>query len=377
MLEGIFWFSVFLVFYAYAGYPLLLKGISLYRTRPVQKGNIIPMVTFIITAYNEGKRIEEKITNTLTLHYPKEKLQIIVASDCSSDRTDEIARSYESRGVMLVRAPERRGKEHAQKCAVEAASGEIFIFSDVATILEPDGILKIVRNFSDSTVGCVSSVDRFIDPDGKVGGEGAYVRYEMFLRALESKVNTLVGLSGSFFAARRAVCRPWPIDAQSDFNILLNAVKLGLRGISDSESIGYYYDIAHEKKEFDRKVRTVLRGISVFMKNLSLLNVFKYGFFSWQLFSHKLCRWLVPFALILAGISNFLLMHSSAMYQLSFLIQVVFYSVASAWSATNFFPRMKVMKIPFYFVMVNVSILMAWFRYFKGERVLRWEPSQR
>ena len=236
----VFWSSLIFIFYAYFGYPLLLALVGIFRRDEIFKGNITPMVSFIITAYNENKRIKDKIENTLKLNYPKKKLEIIVASDCSTDGTDEIVNSYNFCGVRLVRAEERRGKENAQKCAVNAASGEILVFSDVATILRSDAVSNIVKNFNDRTVGCVSSLDKFIDNDGNVSGEGAYVRYEMFLRSLETKVNTLVGLSGSFFAARREVCRNWATDLQSDFNTLLNSVKLGLRGVSDPESIGYY-----------------------------------------------------------------------------------------------------------------------------------------
>lgn len=192
MLDVLFWFSLVFVFYAYAGYPLLLKALSIFRSRPVRKGPFAPNVSLIITAYNEEKRIEAKLKNALEQIYPKDKLEIIVASDCSSDDTDQIVLSYQSSGVRLVRAPERKGKENAQKHAVEKASGEILVFSDVATVLDPDGVKSIVKNFYDPTVGCVSSVDRFIDSDGKVSGEGAYVKYEMFLRGLESRVNSVV-----------------------------------------------------------------------------------------------------------------------------------------------------------------------------------------
>lgn len=228
MLEVLFWSSILFVFYAYAGYPLLLKAFSSVRSHSVRKGPIAPNVSFIITAYNEEKRIEAKLKNTLEQIYPKEKLEIIVASDCSSDKTDQIVLSHQMSGVRLVRAPERKGKENAQRYAVERASGEILIFSDVATILEPDGVRNIVENFNDETVGCVSSVDRFIDSDGKISGEGAYVKYEMLLRSLESRFNSVVGLSGSFFAARREVCREWAVDLQSDFNTLINSIKIGL-----------------------------------------------------------------------------------------------------------------------------------------------------
>lgn len=375
MAEIIFWSSILFIFYSYFGYPLILTAISLFRSHSVKKGDITPVVSFIITAYNEERQIKEKIENTLKQDYPKDKLEIIVASDCSSDRTDEIVRSYKSNGIRLIRSPERKGKEAAQKLAVKMASGEIFIFTDVATMLQPDGVSNIVKNFNDPTVGCVSSVDRFIDKDGKISGEGAYVKYEMLLRDLETKVNTLVGLSGSFFAAHKEVCNNWAIDLQSDFNTLLNSLRLGLRGVSDPESIGYYENIADGKKEFDRKVRTVLRGISVFMKSLSMLNPLEYGLFSWQLFSHKLCRWLVPFAMIIAFFSNLLLVKYSKFYQYSFLMQIIFYTLAYLGIYKNF--KKSIFKILSFFVLVNMSILNAWYRYFKGERMVRWEPSQR
>lgn len=376
MLEMVFWISVVFIFYSYFGYPLLLFLLSLVRQRDVIKGNIYPKVSLVITAYNEEKRIAEKIENTLNQDYPMEKLEIIVASDSSSDRTDEIIRSYQSKGVRLVRAAERKGKENAQKLAVDAASGDILVFSDSATILMADGISSIVKNFNDPSVGCVSSVDKFIDADGNISGEGAYVKYEMLLRRLETRANTLVGLSGSFFAARKEVCKDWATDLQSDFNTLLNSIKFGLRGVSDSDSIGYYKNIADEKKEFDRKVRTVLRGITVFMRSLPLLNPFKHGLFSWQLFSHKLCRWLVPFAMLNALASNFLLAFTAPFYSLTFVSQIGFYGIALAGIYSVSCSK-GILKLPFFFVSVNYAIINAWYKYLTGERMVSWTPSQR
>ncbi len=200
----------------------------------------------------------------------------------------------------------------------------------MSTILQKDGITNIVRNFNDEMVGCVSSVDKFIDLDNNVSGEGAYVKYEMLLREKsQSKVNSLVGLSGSFFAARKTVCKELAIDLPSDFNILLNSIKIGLRGVSDPKSIGYYRNISNERKEYGRKVRTVLRGISTLMKNMDLLNPFRYGMFAWQIFSHKLCRWLVPFAMMTAILSNLvLILTSTSIYDIAFVIQVFFYLLA-------------------------------------------------
>jgi cellulose synthase/poly-beta-1,6-N-acetylglucosamine synthase-like glycosyltransferase len=269
------------------------------------------------------------------------------------------------------------GKENAQKLAVEAASGGILVFSDVSTVLEPGGVKSIVRNFNDPSVGCVSSVDRVIDQTGRVGGEGSYVRYEMFLRRLESRVNTLVGLSGSFFAARREACFPWSPELASDFNTLFNSVRIGLRGILDPESVGSYRDLEDEKKEYHRKVRTVLRGIRVFMNHVYLLNPFQYGLFSWQLLSHKLFRWMVPFAMILAFVSNLFLAQESLFYLAAFLIQVVFYTSAllGIWLDRLFIG--SILKIFTYFVVVNLSILSAWYCYARGEQFVKWEPSAR
>ena len=375
--EWIFWGSLAFMFYAYAGYLLVLVVMSVFKSRPVLTGAIQPMVTFIITAYNEEARIKEKIENSLQQQYPRQRLEIVVASDCSSDRTDEIVRSYASSGVRLIRAPERKGKEAAQKLAVSQTSGEVLVFSDVATTLPAEGIANIVKPFNDPTVGCVSSVDRFVDAQGNLSGEGAYVKYEMLLRQLETKVNTLVGLSGSFFAARRVVCSPWADDLQSDFNTLLNSMKAGLRGVSDPDSVGYYKNLSDEKKEYQRKVRTVLRGIAVLMRSLPMLNPFRYGIFAWQLFSHTLCRWLVPFAMIGAGISNILLVTHSTVYGVLLLGQILFYATAIAYAGFSWMPKNNLFRLPSFFVLVNLSILDAWMRYWRGDRVFRWEPSKR
>jgi hypothetical protein len=372
MAELAFWCSALLVLYAYAGYPCVLRLMSLFRDRPIRKAGITPPVSFIITAYNEEAHIREKIENTLAQRYPADLLEIIVASDCSADRTDDIVREYPDR-IRLVRASERRGKEAAQLLAIETCSGEILIFSDVATALAPDGVSTIVRNFADGTVGCVSSIDRFVDAHGRLSGEGAYVRYEMFLRTLETRVNSIVGLSGSFFAARREVCASWAADRQSDFSTLLNAVELGFRGVLDVETAGYYRNIVDGRDERQRKVRTVVRGISVLSRNLRMLNPISRGLFAWQLASHKLCRWLVPFAMIVAAFSNATLAAHSHVYLAIFSLQLAFYAAAVGGGWTG----LRILQIPSFLLLANVAVLTAWFRYARGERITRWNPSDR
>jgi GT2 family glycosyltransferase len=372
MVELVFWAAAGLVVYAYLGYPAALLALSAVRNRPVAKGPMTPDVTFIITAHNEAARIREKLENTLRQNYPAGRLEILVASDCSTDATDAIVRTYEPR-VRLIRAAERRGKEAAQQLAIEAAAGEILIFSDVATALDADGVSSLVMNFSDPTVGCVSSVDRFIDADGRISGEGAYVRYEMFLRTLETRVNTLVGLSGSLFAARREVCRRWAADRQSDFSTLLNAVELGLRGVIDPQSAGYYRNLSDGRRELQRKIRTVVRGIGVLAANLRMLDPLRHPMFAWQLASHKLCRWLVPFAMIAAVTANALLADRSALYQIALGAQAGFYAAALAGLLTGH----RLLRIPAYLLLANAAILAAWLRYARGERMTTWTPSER
>jgi cellulose synthase/poly-beta-1,6-N-acetylglucosamine synthase-like glycosyltransferase len=375
IIEIIFIFGIISIFYAYFGYPLFLKLVSFFKKKDVKRAEITPLVSYIITASNEEKRIKEKIENTLKLNYPKDKLEVIVASDGSTDKTNEIVQSYAAQNVILHLVKERKGKENAQSEAVKIAKGEIFVFSDVATILKEDAIQQIVSNFADSSVGCVSSTDKVIDSHGSVGSEGGYVKYEMWLRKLEMQVNSLVGLSGSFFAARREVCMDFAPNMQSDFRTLLSSIKLGLRGVIDENAVGYYKDLADQKKEFDRKVRTVIRGLVVFFSHLHLLNIFKYGFFSFQLFSHKLMRWLVPWFMILVFVLNLLLIKEHIVYTSIFIMQVLFYFLALV--GFLFSTKSTIINIPKFFIMANYSILIAWLRFFSGEKMTMWVPSQR
>ena len=376
-MKYIYWISIVLITHAYFGYPLSLLLLRHFRSKTVRKSPFEPRVTLIITACNEERNIKEKLENTINLDYPREKLQVLVASDGSTDETNHIVTSYAHCGIDLLSYQERRGKENAQKDAVSHANGEIIVFSDVATRLDENGLRTIVANFADPTVGCVSSVDRVLDRNGKPCGEGFYVTYEMWLRHLESQVNSLVGLSGSFFAARNEVCRDFSGEMQSDFRTVLNSMRLGLRGVSDPDAVGYYQDISDNKKEFDRKVRTVLRGLTVFCRNLEFLNIFSYGLFSYQYFCHKLLRWMVPLFLLTALASNAILALISFPYTLMLLMQFIFYFTAIGGILVNSQPSHVILKVPLYFVTVNAAILVAWWRYMTGKRLVMWSPSER
>ena len=371
-IEIVFWSAAALVLYAYAGYPCALAVLARFRRRTTRRRPHTPMVSFIITAHNEGPRIAQKIENTLRQDYPASRCEIIIASDSSTDETDAIAAAFAPR-IQLVRAARRGGKEAAQRLAIEAASGEVLIFSDVATALAPTAVRTMAGNFADPTVGCVSSLDRFVDSHGRAAGEGAYVRYEMWLRTLETRANSLVGLSGSFFAARRDVCARWASNRQSDFSTLLRAVELGYRGVLDPESVGYYHSIDDPDREFSRKVRTVVRGLAVLAANLRMLNPWRFGLFAWQLASHKLCRWLVPFAMIVALATSAILASASPLYLGLCAAQVTFYGAALA----GIFRPSPRLRIPSFFVAANVAVLVAWCRFACGERMVTWHPSQR
>lgn len=372
LIELAFWSSVALILYAYAGYLCALAVLALFRRRPVMRAPITPRVSFIITAHNEEARIREKLDNTFALDYAADRLEIIVASDCSTDGTDAIVRSYSDR-VQLVRAPSRLGKEAAQQLAIDAATGDILVFSDVATALAPDAVSTIVMNFADPSVGCVSSIDKFVNAEGTTSGEGAYVRYEMLLRRLESRVNTLVGLSGSFFAARREVCAQWATDRQSDFSTLLSAVEHGWRGVLDPRCPGYYRNIADDRRELERKTRTVVRGLFVLRANVHMLNPIHYGLFAWQLASHKLCRWIVPFAMMAAYLSNLMLAANSIFYQTLLLVQTLVYAAAAAGLYLN----IARLKLPAFLIQANLAVAIAWVRHLRGDRITVWTPSTR
>jgi cellulose synthase/poly-beta-1,6-N-acetylglucosamine synthase-like glycosyltransferase len=344
--------------------------------KPVRRASITPSVSFVIAARNEAPRIGEKLENALALDYPPGRLEIIVASDASDDGTDEIVRAYEPAGVKLVRSPERRGKEHAQALAIGVSQGEILVFSDVATRLEVEGVRRIVESFADPEVGCVSSVDRVLDATGEPTGEGAYVRYEMLLRSLESRVGSVVGLSGSFFAARRVLCEPWPLDLPSDFTTLLRTVDRGMRGVLDRESVGTYSDLGDASAEYSRKVRTVTRGLRGLARNLTVLNPFRTGVAAWQVFSHKLCRWLVPFALAGLLLANIPLATRSLFYASVLVLQLFAY--AAAWLMLRRpTPPTGALRLLSFFVLVNMSILQAWLDVVRGRQAVTWAPSRR
>lgn len=374
----LFWLLAIATVYSYFIYALILLFLPKRNLAKLgSKSDSLPRVSLIITAYNEAGRIEEKLRNSVALDYPEESLEIIVASDCSEDETDSIVAEFLPERVKLVRADQRKGKEYAQLCAIKQASGEILVFSDVATMIPPEAIHHLVDYFTDPAIGAVSSEDRFISQDGSIAGEGAYVKYEMWLRRQESQCAGLVGLSGSFFAARAEACTQWDIYSPSDFNTALNCCQQGMIAVTAPDVLGHYKDISDPGREYQRKVRTVLRGMTALMRHPEVLSIRRYGMFAFQLWSHKIMRWAVPWLMVALLIVSCMLWKEGGIYRLAVLFQLAFYGAGLAgwmWqSARNWGPT----RIVFFFLQVNIALAESFIKLVKGDRIYVWKPSQR
>jgi glycosyltransferase involved in cell wall biosynthesis len=374
-MKVLFWLSAIGAIYSYALYPLILKFLVSARKHESVAGAYSPKVTLIIACRNEERRLAAKIENAMKLAY--QPLEIMVASDASDDRSDTIVDEYANRGVRLVRSPERRGKEHAQGLAIGAATGDLLVFSDAGTDLPPDSIGFIVDRFRDPSVGAVSSEDLFIGADGKLAGEGAYVKYEMWLRRLESERGGLVGLSGSFFAVRRAVIKNWIATIPSDFACALMTRRAGLVAVSDSRVRGIYKDIKDPKKEYQRKVRTAIRGMAGLATMRSVMNPFTHGLFAFQVFSHKLMRWLVPWFLAGLIVASLYLYDFAPLYRVATWVQVVGYALVLLAHFVNAAKKNALVRIAYYFVQANVALAHAGVLFIRGKRVVVWDPSVR
>jgi cellulose synthase/poly-beta-1,6-N-acetylglucosamine synthase-like glycosyltransferase len=372
----LFWVSTPLLVYAYFGYPLVLWILTRFRSQDVMRKPIFPRVSIVIAARNEADKIRHKIDSTLALDYPEERLEVLIASDASDDATDEIVREYAGRGVRLVRAPQRKGKEHAQGLAISVATGEILVFTDAATILEANALRRLMENFADPAVGAVSTEDVIVDAHGNRTAEGLYVKYEMWIRRLEGRFHSLVGLSGSCFSIRKQLCSDWSPVLASDFMGALRSARGGYRSIADPTAFGQFVALTSTQAEMRRKIRTFLRGITVLMANLDLLNPFRHGRFAFQLASHKLLRFVAPFLLLVTLTASGTL-SGEPFYGLLFWGQAAFYALAGARALVSPFQKNRLVTTAYFFTMVQWAMLRAWGKYALGQQQVTWEPTRR
>jgi cellulose synthase/poly-beta-1,6-N-acetylglucosamine synthase-like glycosyltransferase len=375
--EILFWLSAAALVYTYIGYPILIAAISSLRPRGIKRGECSPQVSVIITAFNEERALAAKLENTLALDYPRELLEVIVASDCSTDRTDEIAREFATRGVKLHRQPERLGKTAAQNAAIEKAYGAIVVFSDATSHYQPDVLKKIVPNFADEQVGCVGGRLVYVDHHQSDIGRGAksYWGYETFLKRHESRARSLIGVSGCLYAVRRSAYVPLENDACSDFIIATKMVEQGLRAVFEPKAICTEETNQRPANEMKMRVRVIAQTFSDLWRNRAMMNPVRSGLYAWQLFSHKVMRYFVPFFLLAWLAASGVLAFDSPLYRIVFLLQMLGYSCAVlSWLLEKSGVRSRVLALPHYFLLANVASVIALFQFLRGERYARWQP---
>jgi len=375
--ETVFWLSVVALFYTYAGYPVLLALVSALKPRKVRRGEFEPTVTIIIAAYNEERDLAAKLENTLALDYPRELLEIIVASDCSCDGTDEIAREFAGRGVQLLRQSMRLGKTAAQNAAVEQAHGEILLFSDATSLYQPDAVRAIMPSFADATVGCVAGRLEYVDGSNSRVGRGArsYWSYETFLKRHESRVGSLIGVSGCLYAVRRSAYVPLYHEACSDFIIATKMVEQGLRAVYEPNAVCTEQTNRQSDQELKMRVRIIAQTFTDLWRHRALLNPVRGGFYGVQLLSHKVMRYLVPFFLMGLFVSSAVLAPASLFFRLMFAAQIACYACpALAWMLDRVGIRSRLLAFPQYFMLANLASLIGCYKFLRGQRYASWEP---
>ena len=328
-MELLFWLGTGVVFYVYLGYPAVLALIRIAATRPVRKVYQEPSVSIVIAAYNERDRIERKIRNCLSLDYPKRQLQIVVSLDGSSDGSAFIVRKFVSRGVVLVRSTNHRGKAHALNQAMRRATGDIVVFADVRQTLDPAAIRELVANFADDRVGAVSGELVLMGhSDREANSEvGLYWRYEKMLRSMESDIHSVPGATGAIYAIRRGLYEELPEETLiDDVLIPMRIVLKGKRAVFDSSAKAYDMVACCPEAEFGRKVRTLAGNYQLLSQLPGVLVPFRNPVF-FQFLSHKLGRLVVPYALIVILASNLFLW--GGIYSVTLVLQGAWYSLAA------------------------------------------------
>ncbi len=376
----IFCTSIFLITYSYIGYPILLGILSYLFPRPTRRAEITPRISLIITARNEEKDIRAKLQNALSLDYPRENYEIIVASDASTDRTDEIIKSFHEHGVILHREDRHYGKTITQSRAVKQSSGEILVFSDATTKYEHQALRSIVKQFADPEVGCVAGQLIYADPSSSAVGKGcsSYWDYEKLIKHFESQLGSLIGVSGCLYAVRRSCYARLTDDMIDDFVIATEIHSQGLRTVYEPEAIAFEETNKESRAEFKMRVRIIKQTLSALSRYRSMFSIHGHYSYAFQMISHKIMRYLVPFFLIAAFISNLFLVGEHRFFDFTFAAQGSLYVLALiGCSFSNFgFRRLGPLAFPYYFLLVNLAILVAILKSITGERYIVWEPSR-
>lgn len=378
----LFWVAAALVVYTYIGFPLgvVLRGLLWGRPYKQREITDLPSVSIVISAYNEAKSIGKKLDNILSMQYPRDRLNIVIASDGSTDGTDAIIERYQEYGVNLLSLP-RVGKAAALNAAVNASPGEILVFSDANSIYKADAIQQLVKPFGDPTVGGVAGNQVYrVETSGgsSVDGERAYWNFDRMLKQFQGRSGNTLAATGAIYAIRKSLFRSIPDGVSDDLFTSTGVIVQGYRLVFAPDAIAYEPVAATSQVEFGRKVRVIMRSWKAFLFRRELLNPFRYKFYAIQLFSHKILRYLVVFPLLVLLLISPALWEMGFLYQMATLGQIAFYSCALSgllFNGTRFGGK-KIFTIPFYFCMVNMAALIAIINVLRGHQIKHWEPQR-
>ncbi|MGE0159629.1 MAG: glycosyltransferase [Gemmatimonadales bacterium] len=381
--------SVLLPVYAYAGYPLILWLLGRLRRAPASGTAAAaasvdgdwPRVSISIAVYNEEAQVRELIKSLLALRYPRDRLQILITSDGSTDGTDAIVAEYAAQGVELLRMPERGGKTKAENAASQRLTGEIIVNTDASTRILPDALEPLIAAMRDPKVGCASGrdVSHGSDAGNANRGESGYVGYEMTVRDLETAVSGIIGASGCFYAIRADLHRvPLPDTLSRDFAAALKAQEFGYRAVSVPTALCLVPRGQSLRKEYRRKVRTIARGMRTLWYKRRLANPLREGVFAWMLLSHKVVRWMIPWTGLTALLALAVLAPSHAWARVLVGAAVLVLGLAAVGWQLAERPRVpKVFAVPAFLVAGNLAAAHALVRVIFGGTDAVWEPTRR
>lgn len=387
-MEFIFWAGIGLITYTYLGYPILLfflvriKRFFASKNQDFFSEDELPEVSLIIACYNEGEILGEKISNTLKLKYPSEKLNICFVTDGTSDGSEKIVAEYKE--LQLFHSKERKGKNAAINRVLPLIESPILIFCDANTFLNDNAIMNIVRHYKSNAVGAVAGEKRVMmhdDKDVAGSGEGAYWKYESALKKWDSELNTVVGAAGELFSVRRELMPIVPDGILiEDFYVSMRIAQLGFKVVYEPEAYAIETGSESISEERKRKVRIAAGGIQSILIFLPLLNIFKYGWLSFQYVSHRMLRWsITPLSLLIVFFLNiYLTVQIGGIYIIFLGLQILFYLISLIGAYTEGKEKVpKIILIPFYFSFMNLSVYQGFFRLINGKQSAVWEKSKR
>ncbi len=376
------WIFIALIVYCYFGYPFLIWMWSRLFARPVNKKQITPSVSVVMSAWNEEDVIRGKLENFLALDYPPDKFEILIGSDGSTDQTNAIVREFTDPRVRLVELEGRNGKMVTINHLVKLARHEIIVFTDARQIFEKDAIRQLVANFHDPKVGCVSGELMFYERDGATAkGINLYWRYEKFMRDCESRIHSMLGATGAIYAARKSLYRDVPADVVlDDVFIPFQIIRQGYRAIFDGSARAFDEVADNPKEEYRRKARTLFGNYQIFWRCRQMFNPVTSPV-ALQFFSHKFLRVIVPFLMIGVFVLNILLLDQT-IYKFLMLLQLIFYAMAAigglARGQKYGMLRLlsRVCYIPYVFCLLNFSALIGFLRYIGSNQQITWDKAR-